>query len=311
VLLPAPLEDPAVTAPTSIIEGFSLNHAQILDGTETFEEALARTDLEGWDIYGVNEASLDPDTDQYINEGDDVQLSVWNWLNGADVSVQAGYISFPLMANLTGEDVTESGGTSEVQTLTATGPPTAGTFTINFDGQTATGVAFNATATAIRDKLAALSNLDAGDITVTGGPINTTPVVVTFDLAEGDVPVMTINNAGLTGGTVAVATTTPGTGGQDDTIYEIPLWTEDSFNVPPKPMLATMPSKDHLGNVRLFVIGLYRVQFAPFTFDGPKYKEGLKINYGGRATMSAWDETGAAFAGSKKRVGTLVSRPRL
>lgn len=300
-----------MAAPTQTIEGFSLNHAQILDGSETFEEALARTDLEGWDIYGVNEASLDPDTDQFINEGDDAQLSVWNWVNGADLSVQAGYLSFPLIANLTGEDVTESGGTSEVQTLTATGPPTAGSFTITYDGQTATGVAFNATATAIRDKLASLSNLDAGDITVTGGPINTTPVVVTFDLAEGDVPVMSINNAGLTGGTVAVATTTPGAGGQDDTIYEMPLWTEDSFNVAPRPMLVTMPSKDNRGNVRLFVIGLYQVQFAPITFDGPKYKEGLKINYGGRAVMSAFDETGGSFPAGKKRFGTMISRPRL
>lgn len=300
-----------MTAPTQIVEGFSLNHAQILNGTETFDDALTRTDLEGWDIYGVNEASLDPDTDQYINEGDDVQLSVWNWLNGADVSVQAGYISFPLMANLTGEEVTESGGTSEVQTLTATGPPTAGTFTITFDGETATAVPFNATAIQIRDKLASLDNLDASDIVVTGGPINTTPVVVTFDIPQGDVAVMTVNNAGLTGGTVAVATTTPGTGGGDDTIYSIPLWTEDSFTAPPRPMLATLPSKDHRGKVRLFVIGLYRVQFAPFTFEGPQYKEGLKVNYGGRATMSAWDETGAAFPGGKKRVGTLVSRPRL
>lgn len=300
-----------MAAPSQIVEGFSLNHAQIMDGSETFEEALTRTELEGWDIYGVSEASLDPDTDQWINEGDDAQLSIWNWVNGADLSVQAGYISFPLIANLTGEEVTESGGTSEVQTLTASGPPTAGSFTITYDGQTATGVAFNATAVAIRDKLAALSNLDVDDITVTGGPINTTPVVVTFDLAQGNVSTLVINNTGLTGGTVAVATTTPGTGGQDDTIYEMPLWSEDSFNVPPRPMLTTMPSRDNRGKVRLFVIGLYSVQFAPITFDGPKYKEGLKINYGGRAMMSAFDETGVAFAGGKKRFGTMVSRPRI
>jgi hypothetical protein len=300
-----------VTAPTQIFEGFSLNHAQILDGTETFEEALARTDIEGWDIYGVNEAGLDLDTDQYINEGDDAQLSVWNWVNGADVSVQAGYVSLPLIANLTGEEITESGGTSEVQTLTATGPPTAGTFTLTYDGEPTGTIAFNATAAAIRTALGALPNLDITDITTTGGPINTTPVVVTFDLAEGNVPALVVNNTGLTGGTVAVATTTPGTGGLDETIYEMPLWTEDSFNVAPRPMLVTMPSKDNRGRVRLLVIGLYQVQFAPITFDGPQYKEGLKINYGGRATMSAFDETGGAFAGGKKRFGTLVSRPRL
>lgn len=303
-----------MTAPTQIVEGFSLNHAQILDGTETFAEALARTDLEGWDIYGVNEASLDPDTDQFINEGDDAQLSVWNWLNGADVNVQAGYVSFPLIANLTGETVTESGGTSEVQTITITGTPTSGDFTLTYDGDETAAIPYNATAAQVKTALAALDTLDASDITVTGGPFPGTPVVVTFDLAHGDVAALTADDDGLSGGTspaVGIATTTPGTGGQDDTIYEMPLWSEDSFNIAPRPMLATMPSKDHRGNVRLFVIGLYRVQFAPITFDGPKYKEGLKINYGGRATSSQWDETGATLPGGKKRVGTLISRPRI
>jgi hypothetical protein len=300
-----------VTAPTPIVEGFSLNHAQILDGTETFEEALARTDLEGWDIYGVNEASLDVDTDQFINEGDDAQLSVWNWLNGADVSVQAGYLSFPLIANLTGEEVTETGGTAEVQTLTNTGPTTAGTYVLTYDGQPTAAIPHNSTAAQVATALAALTNLDADDIAVTGGPFPGTPIVVTFDVAAGNVPALTVNNTGLTGGTVGVATSTPGAGGGDDTIYSIPLWTEDSFNVEPKPMLTTLPSRDHRGKVRLFVIGLYKVQFAPITFDGPSYKEGLKVNYGGRATMSAFDETGVAFPGGKKRVGTLVSRPRI
>jgi len=301
-----------VTTPTQIVEGFSLNHAQILDGTETFTEALARTDLEGWDIYGVNEASLDPDTDQFINEGDDAQLSVWNWLNGADVTIQAGYVSFPLIANLTGEDITESGGTAEAQTITVTGTPTGGTYNLTYDGDTTAAIPYNATATQVANALAALDTLDAGDIAVTGGPHPGTPIVVTFDISAGDVALMTATPT-LTGGTspaVTVTTSTP-SADTDEAVYEMPLWTEDSFNVAPRPMLATMPSKDHRGNVRLFVIGLYRVQFAPITFDGPQYKEGLKINYGGRATMSAWDETGAAFAGGKKRVGTLVSRPRI
>lgn len=298
-----------MTVPTQIVEGFSVSHAQILDGTETFTEALARTELEGWDVYGVNEASLDPDTDSYVNEGDDAELSVWNWLKGADVNVQAGYLSFPLIANLTGEDVVESGGTSEVQTLTATGPPTAGAFAATFDGETAAGIPWNTTAAALRTALAALPNLDAADITVTGGPFPGTPIVVTFDLARGDTPVMTINNTGLTGGTVAVATTTPGTGGGDDTTYELPLWSEDSFNTPPRPMIIVVPSRDHRGHVRSIVFGLARVQFKPITFDGPKYKDGLKINYGGRALLSLWDETGTEWSDNKKRVGVLLSRP--
>lgn len=299
-----------MTAPTQIVEGFSVSHAQILDGTETFEEALARTDLEGWDIYGVNEASLDPDTDSYTNEGDDVELSVWNWLKGADVTVQAGYISFPLLANLTGETVTESGGTSETQTLTATGPPTAGTFTYTIFGDTAT-IPYNATATQAQNLLNALDAFDDHPVTVTGGPLPGSPLTITFDLAMGDAPLGTINNTGLTGGTVAAATGTPGTGGLDETIYSMPLWTERSFNVAPKPMLIVVPSRDSLGAVRSFVFGLAKVQFAPVTFDGPKYKDGLKANYAGRALLTDRDETGAPWADSPtvKRVGVMLSRP--
>lgn len=187
-----------------IVEGFSLSHAQILDGTKTFDESLAETAAEGLDIYGVNEASLEPNTDEYVNEGDDVVLSTWSWLNYAEVSVQAGYVSFPLMASMSGSSIVSSG---------------------------------------------------AGD----------------------------------------------------SQSFQIDLWHEDSMNVAPKPMLIVMPSKTKDGLVRRLVIGLYKVQFAPITFDGPQYKDGLKVNYTGRALMSAADEKAVTFADAKKRVGRLIS----
>jgi hypothetical protein len=90
-------------------------------------------------------------------------------------------------------------------------------------------------------------------------------------------------------------------------MFGIDLWHEDSFNMAPKPMLIKMPSKDHLGVVRTLSVGLYRVNFKPLTFDGPSYKDGLKANYNGRAVLSAVDETGAAFADGKKRLGRLLS----
>lgn len=43
-----------------------------------------------------------------------------------------------------------------------------GTFPLSFGGQTATGIAYNASLTAVRDKLAALSSVGAGHVTVTG-----------------------------------------------------------------------------------------------------------------------------------------------
>ncbi len=127
----------------------------------------------------------------------------------------------------TGGDVITSGGTDEVQTITITGTPTGGTFTLTFSGQTTAPIAYNATSAQVRTALLALSNLAASDITTaTGGPLPTTAVVVTFGggYADTDVPAMTATSS-LTGGTtpaVAVTTTTAGVEGTVTTGYRAP-----------------------------------------------------------------------------------------
>lgn len=191
--------------PSTIVEAFSLSHVQILDGATAFADVTTGSNAWG-DVYGVNDASLDPDTDSYDNEGDDVVRSTWNWLNKAELAVQAGYVSFALIANMTGRTISS-------------------------------------------------------------------------------------------------------TGSGDSIVYGIDLWHEDDFNVPRKPMIIRMPSKDHLGAVRYLDIGLYTVSFAPITFDGPQYKDGLKVNYNGQALVSTVNELGAAFSDGKGRVGKLISRP--
>ncbi|MFJ3043612.1 hypothetical protein [Streptomyces tendae] len=110
-----------------------------------------------------------------------------------------------------------SGPRSEVQTVTITGGPTGGTYTLTFSGQTTAAIPYNATAAQVKTALEALSNVNAGDVAVSGGPHPGTAVVVTFGgqyLGE-DVAQMTASGTGLTGGTtpaVAVATTTAGGG---------------------------------------------------------------------------------------------------
>ncbi|MFW3477497.1 hypothetical protein [Streptomyces microflavus] len=49
--------------------------------------------------------------------------------------------------------------TNEVQTLTVTGGPTGGTFTITWSGQTTAAIAYNATAAVVQTALEALSNV--------------------------------------------------------------------------------------------------------------------------------------------------------
>lgn len=100
-------------------------------------------------------------------------------------------------------------GTSEVQTVTITGAPTGGTFTLTFAGQTTAPIAFNAAASVVEAALNALSNLDGVSVAGAAGG----PYTVTFPASMGDVAQMTGDSTGLTGGTapaVAVATTTPG-----------------------------------------------------------------------------------------------------
>src|SRR3954465_8763162 len=50
-------------------------------------------------------------------------------------------------------------GTNEVQTITVTGTPTGGTFTLTYSTQTTAAIAYNATAAAVQTALEALSNI--------------------------------------------------------------------------------------------------------------------------------------------------------
>jgi hypothetical protein len=111
--------------------------------------------------------------------------------------------------------------TAEVQTLTTTGTPTGGTFTlgvtVNGVVQTTAGIVFNAAASAIQTALEALTSVgDAGvDITVAGGPLPTA-VTITFKTTgalRGSNVELIPNSAGLTGGTLpkaVIVETTPG-----------------------------------------------------------------------------------------------------
>lgn len=103
-----------------------------------------------------------------------------------------------------------AGRANEVQTINL-GAATAGTITIGFDGETTAAIAFNATAAAVQTALEALSNINAGDVTVTGGPLPGT-VTLTFGgrYAGVNVAQVVVTPTGLTGGTVTVTTVTEG-----------------------------------------------------------------------------------------------------
>ncbi len=183
---------------TSTVEGFSISHAAILDATTGLDA------LNG-DIYGVSSGGVALSTDSYDNTGDDATLSTWYWFNFADITVQAGYIPFDLLALISGATIVSSG-------------------------------------TAPADYRA------------------------------------------------------------------VPLWDEDMQNTAPLPMLIRVPSKDSNGVVRDLDFILYKVNFQPFSFEGPAYKDGLKLNYTGRAVRSNLNERGQTLV--KPAIGRLISRPQ-
>lgn len=109
---------------------------------------------------------------------------------------------------------------AEVQTITITGTPTGGSFTISFTNpwtgrvETTAAIAYNATAATVQTALLALDSFESGDLACTGGAFPGTAVVVTFGgrYAQRDVTALSTTDS-FTGGTTpesAVAETTKG-----------------------------------------------------------------------------------------------------
>lgn len=115
-----------------------------------------------------------------------------------------------------------SNGTSEVNTLTESGTPTGGTFKLRVGtlGTRTAAIAYDASAATIVTALEALETIGSGGVTATGGPLNTTPVVITFAGAQARKAQSTLVLASndLTGGTspsVGIAKTTTGVDATD------------------------------------------------------------------------------------------------
>jgi hypothetical protein len=101
--------------------------------------------------------------------------------------------------------------TNAVQTVTVTGTPTGGTFTLTFRGVTSAAIVYNATAAQVLAALVGTSTIGAGNVTVTGaGPYTVTFVGALDGVAE---PLLVLGTNSLTGGaspSVTIATATAG-----------------------------------------------------------------------------------------------------
>lgn len=136
---------------------------------------------------------------------------------GYDIATRGTNVRLPLGSDLAAGTVLGlvSGGAvaSEVKTLTITGTPTGGSFTVTFNGETTVAVAYDATAAALQAALVTL--FGTGNVVVTGSAGG--PYTVTFGgvLANTRVASFTMANS-FTGGTnptIASVNTTRGSCG--------------------------------------------------------------------------------------------------
>jgi hypothetical protein len=123
---------------------------------------------------------------------------------------------------------------------------------------------------------------------------------------------LTIESGFVTFPTLAQVTGTviSSSGPSPNDYYGLPLWVYSSLNQITRPVALRVPSRDSQGAVRTMDFILYRVQFMPFNFTGPSYKNGLTVSLAGRALMSLYDERGNALPSNYPRsLGRIVNSP--
>jgi hypothetical protein len=117
------------------------------------------------------------------------------------------------------------GGTNEVQTLTITGSPTGGTYTLTFDGETTAAIPYNATAADVKDALDDLPGIGYNDVTVAGGPHPGTAITVAFggQYEATNVPQMTATGSFTGGSSPAITPTTTTASGTTSTVNGVSI----------------------------------------------------------------------------------------
>lgn len=197
----------------------------------TLNDNLAEAWLNEWDLSGV--------TILESNVG-----NVWSFeYTGALAGISITGSCYPL-ATFTPQLLTRTQqgsatGINEVQTITLTGGANGGTFTLTFDGDTTSGLAWDVSAAALQTALEGLTSIGSGNVAVTGGDGG--PWTITFQgtLAATDVSLITGNATSLTGGNVYITTTTTGAAGTNEKV---------SLSISPTPTGGTFTLTVDLGS---------------------------------------------------------------
>lgn len=160
-----------------------------------------------------------------------------------------------------------------VHTVTITGSPTGGTFTLSVDNVAANGagpiesgnIAYNANAATIQAAVEALANVTAGDVVVTG----TNPFTFTWAAdAYGDTPTLTADGALLTGGTSPDVTIAEASAKAKGGFFR-----RDSFALDMRRGLRIEPDRD--ASARLSELNATMV----YAYGGWRLARGVTMNY--------------------------------
>jgi hypothetical protein len=127
-----------------------------------------------------------------------------------ELSVTQNVALVPSVTYAAGQILGEGGSATAVWSLTMGGSAAAGTFTVTYDGQTTSALAYNTTSTALQAALQALPAIGSGNVTVTGPSSQVYTITFAGALAGTPVGVLTAAATGLTGGALAITQTTAG-----------------------------------------------------------------------------------------------------
>lgn len=144
-------------------------------------------------VFIAAPASVSTTNEAMTNGGDNQTFTITNEAHGCLDYTQTTTVQVEL---------------DDCQTVTISGSPTGGTFTLTFGGQTTSGIAYNAAASAVQSALVALSSIGSGNATVTGSAGGPWLVDFTGTLGYAAQTLMTANSSGLTGGSSPAATPT-------------------------------------------------------------------------------------------------------
>jgi len=131
---------------------------------------------------------------------------------GGNLAAQDITVLLPDPSGLTGNRIVitttqdSAAFTNEQQNVTVVGGPQGGTFTLTFEGNTTSAIAYDATAAAVKTALEALATIGAGDLGVTKTNTNVYSITFRGTRRGENVPAISGDATSLTGSTVYITT---------------------------------------------------------------------------------------------------------